>query len=361
MQPASTLEALGWTPAWANAFAAVAAADCVPARVLREHRGVFALALASGEALAEVSGRFRHRAQSREDFPAVGDWVVAEHPDPASRATIHAVLPRHSAFVRRGAGNRGEAQVVAANVDTVFLVSGLDGDFNPRRIERYLTLAYDSGAEPVIVLNKADLLDDLEAARQRTEAVAYGVPILPISATRGEGLEALRAALPPGSTGALLGSSGVGKSTLVNALLGREALSTAPVREDDSRGRHTTTHRELIALPGGAALIDTPGMRELQLVAGDASLEQAFDEIAERAAHCRFRDCAHTEEPGCAVRAALAAGELDPARYESYLRQRKEIRHHQVQQDVHLRLEERKRWQAIHRSLRFHHKRGDRG
>jgi ribosome biogenesis GTPase len=352
------LETIGWSPAWAGAFAASSDATGIPARVIREQRGVYALLSETGETLAEVSGRFHHRAQMRRDFPAVGDWVVAEQPDVSSRAVIHAVLSRRSAFVRRSAGTKTGEQVVAANVDTVFLVSGLDHDFNLRRIERYLTLAYDSGADPVIVLNKADLHDDPDHAIVQTEAVAYGVPILPVSAKSGSGLDALRKVLVPGTTGALLGSSGVGKSTLINALLGREALRTAAVREDDSKGRHTTTHRELIPLPGGAVLIDTPGMRELQLVGGDASLARSFDEIADLARRCRFRDCSHTGEPGCAVQAALSDGRLDMERYESYLRQRKEIRHHQIEQDIHLQIEEKKRWKAIHRSMKFHHKRG---
>ncbi len=360
-QPVSILNTFGWSSAWKDAFLVANEANGVPARIIREHRGVYSLVSEASETLAEVSGRFRHRAQTRQDFPAVGDWVVSEQPDRSSRAVIHSVLPRRSAFVRRWAGTKSEEQVVAANVDTVFLVSGLDHDFNPRRIERYLTLAYESGAHPVIVLNKADLHGDPEHARQQVQAVAYGVPILLVSAATHVGLDALRATLAPGTTGALLGSSGVGKSTLVNALLGQEALRTAAVREDDSRGRHTTTHRELISLPGGAMLIDTPGMRELQLIGNDTSLAQSFDEIAELAGQCRFRDCSHTGEPGCAVQAALADVRLDKARYESYLRQRKEMRRHQIEQDVHLQIEEKKRWQAIHRSMRFHHKRRERG
>ena len=355
-QPISSLNSLGWSLTWKHAFLEANEANGAPARVVREHRGVYALVSEAGGTLAEVSGRFRHRAQMPRDFPAVGDWVVAEQPAPSSHAVIHSVLPRRSAFVRWSAGAKSEDQVVAANVDTVFLVSGLDHDFNLRRIERYLTLAYESGAAPVIILNKADVHDDPDRARQQVEAVARGVPILLVSATAGLGLGALREALAPGKTGALLGSSGVGKSTLVNALLGHEALRTAAVREDDSRGRHTTTHRELISLPGGSVLIDTPGMRELQLVGDDASLARSFDEIVELAGQCRFKDCFHTEEPGCAVQAALADGRLDMERYESYLRQRKEIRHHQIEQDIHLQNEEKRRWKAIHRSMRFHHK-----
>lgn len=351
-----TLEQLGWTTAWENAFSRHAAAGYVPARVCREHRGVYAVIAETGERLAEVGGRFRHKAETRSDFPAVGDWVALEVPDAVSRCLIHAVLPRYSAFVRKAAGTQTAEQVVAANIDTVFLVSGLDRDFNPRRIERYLTLAYESGAEPVILLNKADLADNLEQVVRETQNLAYGVPVLALSAATGTGLEAVRDCLPPGATVALLGSSGVGKSSLVNALLGNPALKTAAVSEHDSRGRHTTTHRQLISLPNGAMLVDTPGMRELQLLADPASLGRAFDEIARLAASCRFRDCSHTGEPGCAVQAALAAGALAPDRYESYLRQLKEIRHHRIEQDVHLQIAEKNRWKAIHKSMRHHHK-----
>jgi ribosome biogenesis GTPase len=360
-QPISILNALGWSAAWANAFLALSNANHIPARVIREHRGVYALLSETGECLAEVSGRFRHQARTRQDFPAVGDWVASERPDELSRAIIHAVLPRYSAFARRTPGAKGEEQVVAANVDTVFLVSGLDHDFNPRRIERYLTLAYESGADPIVVLNKADLRTDPEEARLQADAVAYGVPVLLVSAMTGLGLEALRNSLKPGTTGALLGSSGVGKSTIVNALLGYDQLKTAAVSEFESRGRHTTTHRELIPLSGGAVLIDTPGMRELQLLAGDAALSRSFDEIAELAQSCRFHDCSHAGEPGCAVQAALTDGGLEMERYESYLRQLKEIRHHQVEQDVHLQIAENKRWKEIHRSMRHHHKRKNGG
>lgn len=351
-----SLDLVGWSPMLKNAFAPWADQGYIPARVCREHRGIYVVMTESRECLAEVSGRFWHSTGTRSDFPAVGDWVALSVPDELSRCMIHAVLPRHSAFVRKAAGSLSEEQIVAANIDTVFLVSGLDHDFNPRRIERYVTLAYESGAEPVIILNKADLAEDLEQARLATEGVAYGIPILSVSATNDMGLESMWAYLQPGATVALLGSSGVGKSSIVNALLGREALKTAAVREDDSHGRHTTTYRQLIPLPNGSVLIDTPGMRELQLIASGDAINSSFDEIAVLAASCRFRDCSHTEEPECAVQAALAAGELDRERYESYLCLRKEIRHHQMEQDIHLQRAEKNRWKAIHKSMRHHHK-----
>jgi len=352
------LEQVGWSPAWQNAFARHEGefAGAVAARVIREDYGAYKVMTATGERLAEVSGNFRHSAQERRDFPAVGDWVVLQVPDAHSTCVMHAVLPRVSAFVRKGAGRPPEEQVVAANIDTAFLVSGLDHNFNLRRMERYLTLAYESGADPVILLNKADCAQDIDWAREQAENIAYGIPVLVLSATQGLGLDAVWDFLKPGTTGALLGSSGVGKTSLINALLGVEAFRTAAVREHDSRGRHTTSFRQLIPLPNGAVLIDTPGMRELQLLAGEATINQAFDEIAEWAGSCRFRDCSHTGEPGCAVQAALATGELCPERYESYLRQRKEIRHHQIESDIHLKIAEQRKWKSIHKSLQHHPK-----
>ena len=343
---------LGWDPFWQQAFGPWAAQGCLPARVIEEHRGRYRIIAAQREMPAAVSGRLRHLARSRRDFPAVGDWVAAEMGNPAAGGIIHGVLPRRSAFMRRAAGPKTEEQLLAANVDTVFLVSGLDGDFKPRRIERYLTLACESGAAPVIVLNKAERCVDREAIRLLTEAVAGGVPILFASAVTGEGVEAIGDHLQPGMTGVLLGSSGVGKSTLINVLLGCEVLKTAPVRQADSRGRHTTTHRQLIQLPNGAMLIDTPGMRELQLLGEEESLGQSFGDIRELAEACRFRDCSHAGEPGCVVQQALADGALEPERYESYLRQQKELRHHQREQDIQLQIAEKRRWKSIHRSMR---------
>lgn len=350
------IEQVGWSPVWQNAFArhGVEFADAMPARVIRDHYGAYTVMSETGERLAEVSGNFRHSARGRSDYPAVGDWVVLQVPDAHSRCVIHAVLPRLSAFIRKGAGRTAEEQVVAANIDTAFLVSGLDNNFNPRRIERYITLAYESGADPVILLNKADCAMDAERARLEIESIAYGIPVLVMSATQGFGVDAIWAFLKPGSTGALLGSSGVGKTSLINALLGDDTFRTASVREKDSRGRHTTSYRQLIPLSNGAVLIDTPGMRELQLLAGDSTINRAFDEIAEWAESCRFKDCSHTGEPDCAVQAALATGELSLDRYESYLRQRKEIRHHQIESDIHLKIAEQRRWKAIHKSLQHH-------
>jgi ribosome biogenesis GTPase len=261
------------------------------------------------------------------------------------------VLPRRTAFVRKEALRKTAAQVVAANVDVVFLVSAYGNDLNPRRLERYLTAAWESGAQPVVVLTKSDLVDDPEAEAAPVEAVAFGVPVHVLSNVTGDGVEALDQYLAPGRTIALLGSSGVGKSTLVNRLAGRELLATREIRRD-GRGRHTTTHRELVPLPGGALLLDTPGMRELQLWAGEESLEGTFADIVELGARCRFNDCAHEREPGCAIRTALAAGTLDRARWLSYQKLQRELRALEIRQDGRLRMEARKERRRFARSMR---------
>ncbi len=318
------LAELGWHDFFSDLFEPYRRDGLSPARVVAQHRDMCLAAGENGELAAEVSGRFRHETKERSGYPAVGDWVAVE-PFAADRGLIHAVLERRSAFVRKTPGELTEAQVVAANIDTVFLVTGLDGDFNLRRIERYLTTAWDSGASPVIVLNKCDLCPDIAAVAAQVELIALGTPVLAVSARDGANLETLAGCLGPGKTAALLGSSGVGKSTIINRLLGAERQATAPVREADSHGRHTTSRRELIVLPGGGLLIDTPGMRELQLWADEESLTRAFGDIEKLAADCRFKDCRHEDEPGCAVRRAAGDGTLGPGRLESYLKQRGEI------------------------------------
>lgn len=319
------LASLGWNDFFADAFAQHAAKGLVPARVAQEHKHAFVLFSGEGEIAGEILGRLL-KSVRRADLPAVGDWVAIEHRPGGKRASIHAVLPRRTRFSRRAAGEREEEQIVAANIDSVFLLTGLDVDFNVRRIERYLALARGSGARPVIVLNKADACDDIPARLAEVRSVAADTLIHVVSARRGDGMEALAPHLAPGRTVALLGSSGVGKSTLVNRLLGSDRQTIGTVKEDDGRGRHTTTSRELILLPGGALLIDTPGMRELQLwdAAGDG-LHFVFPEVLELAARCRFGNCSHGSEPGCAVRAALGSGELSVERYASFEKLRKEI------------------------------------
>jgi ribosome biogenesis GTPase len=341
------LEALGWTPHFAEAFAPFRGEGVEPARVSLEHTHIYRVITPDGERLARVAGRLRHSAEGRADFPAVGDWVVLEQPASGGDARIRAVLPRTSHFARRAAGNPTEKQVVAANIDVVFLVSGLDQDFNPRRIERYLVTAWDSGASPVIVLNKADLVDDPAAWVRDVEPLAQGVPVLAVSARSADTVASLREHLGPGRTAALLGSSGVGKSSIANALIGEDVLRTREVRESDSRGRHTTTGRQLVLLPGGGILIDTPGMRELQLwEAGDA-VAGAFADIDALAEGCRFRDCRHAEEPACAVVAAVETGTLPAVRLESFRKLQAEQAHQATQQDERARLEQKRRWKVL--------------
>ncbi len=349
------LRHLGWNQTLEDAFHPFRERGLVPARVAREDRGRYLLLDGRRECPAVLAGRLRHEARRRSDLPAVGDWVAARA-GAAATAVIVAVLPRASAFLRKSAGEITEEQVVAANVDTVLLVSGLDGDFNLRRIERYLAAAWESGASPVIVLNKADLAGDLAARLAEVERVGMGVPVLALSALTGDGLAALAPWLGPGRTVALLGSSGVGKSTLVNALLGEARQATGAVREDDSRGRHVTTRRELVLLPGGGLLLDTPGLRELQLWGDDGGLAGAFPDVVALAADCRFRDCAHADEPGCAVRAAVERGALEPARLESWRKLGRELRRLEARQDPRARAEEETRWKLIARSIRRHPK-----
>jgi ribosome biogenesis GTPase len=262
------------------------------------------------------------------------------------------VLPRKSAFIRKSPFNETKPQVLAANVDVVFIVAGLDNDFNLRRIERYLTLGWESGAQPVVLLTKADLCDDVDARVAEVEAIAFGVPVHAVSAPRGDGVDTVRSYVPPGRTAGLLGSSGVGKSTLVNALVGHELLPTQPVRESDSEGRHTTTHRELVLLPEGGLVLDTPGMRELQLWDADEGIAATFDDVEALIAQCRFTDCSHGEEPGCAVREAIKEGTLDKERFESWEKLQRELDHLVTKQDGRARAEARKARRRFARSMR---------
>ena len=313
-----TLAALGWTDELDAAFTTYAERGFEPARIVAEHRGGFAVRCERDDRLAHVRGKLRED-ELFGGMPTVGDWVAVV--DAGERYAIEAVLPRRTKVSRKTPWLKSEEHVLAANVDTVFVVQGLDGDFNPRRLERYMATAWDSGAVPVVVLTKLDVGHDPELILE-AEAVAIGVPVHPVSNITGEGLEALDAYLFPGRTIVLLGSSGVGKSTLVNRLAGRELMKVGDLR-GDGRGRHTTRHRQLHALRNGSLLIDTPGLRELQIWEGD--LDRAFAEIGELAAQCRFNDCSHGTEPGCAIRAALADGTLDTPRWESFQKLQREL------------------------------------
>jgi len=341
------LEQYGWSAHFEAGLEQLGAGSGEPARIVAEHKSVYRVQTAERERTAALAGRLRREAAGEEGRPAVGDWILLLAPPGEGRALIHAVLPRRSALARKAAGRRTSPQVVAANLDTVFLVSSLNRDLNPRRIERYLTAIYEGGASPVIVLSKADLCDDVEGRRAEVEGAAVGVPVCALSTRTGEGMESLEPHLRPGRTVALVGSSGVGKSTLINHLLGEEVLAVREIREDDDRGRHATTHRQLLLLPQGALVIDTPGMRELGLADGEAGLRDAFAEIEELVGGCRFGDCRHESEPGCAVLRALEEGSLDPDRLESYRKLQRELAFQARQDDVRLRLAEQRRWKRI--------------
>lgn len=353
-----SLVSLGWNDRIAAAFAALDDPTLAPARVAREDRDRYLLLTGDGEVAGVLAGRLRHEAGSPVDLPAVGDWVGARIA-PGSPAVIAAVLPRSGAFVRGAVGGATAPQVVAANVDAVFVVAGLDVDFNPRRIERYLVAAWDGGAAPVLVLNKSDLAPEDDPRLDVLGTIAAGVPVVRISALQGTGVDALAPWLVAGSTVALLGTSGVGKSTLANALLGESRQATGPVRASDSRGRHTTTARELIALPGGALLLDTPGMRVLQLWSDEDSLGSAFPEIEALAAGCRFNDCSHAHEPGCAVLAAEADGSLPADRLAAWRKLQRELQWLERRRDALARIAEEARWRTISRSMK-HHPKADR-
>ena len=341
---------------WDEGFAVQVTEQDAVARVIEEQRGFYFLDDGSGEPprLAEISGRMRHEAKGRLQLPAVGDWVAFAPEGNGGKGTIEALLPRRSAFIRKAAGKDHGIQIVAANVDVVFLVTSLNAELSLRRIERYLTLAWESGARPVVILSKADRAGEHADLLREIEAVAVGVPVHVTSAKSGLGIDLLRGHLQPNLTGALLGSSGVGKSTLINALLGFERQATGEIRENDDKGRHTTTRRELVVLPGGGILIDTPGMRELQVADAGEGLLTAFDDVDALAAQCSFADCTHGPEPSCAVKAAVASGALDPARLESYHKLVREVRHRTVWESKRDGAEARKKEASLHKAVSKH-------
>jgi ribosome biogenesis GTPase / thiamine phosphate phosphatase len=347
------LDDLGWNESLAAAYELWRSRDDhVPARVAVEFNHLYRVYVDGAEVEAVVSGRLKHHAESRGELPAVGDWVVVRKRPDEDRASIVHVLPRHSRFSRKVAGSVTEEQVVAANVDVVFLVMSLDADFSPRRLERYLLLARESGADPVVLLTKPDLGADIAARTADVAAVAGLLPVHVLNPRSGDGAEVLRGYIARGRTCALIGSSGVGKSTIVNRLVGADVQKTRAVREADSKGRHTTTHRELVPVPGGGLLLDTPGMRELQLWAGGDAMDAAFDDVERHAAGCHFSDCRHRDEPRCAVKAAVAEGVLPALRLESYLQLHDELAHLARQQDQRALLEQKRRGRIGAKALR---------
>ncbi len=340
------LHSLGWNRFFEQQFNIIDIDKADPARIAMQHRTHYELIGAFGTLPGVVTGAFRHRTEPASGYPAVGDWVVATLEDNGAKAMIHAVLDRVSVFSRSGVtgGPRTEEQVAASNVDTVFLVSGLDSEFKQSRLERYLTAAWDSGATPVVVLNKADLCDNLEAVLNDVQQAAIGIDVHTVSARNGDGIDDLRQYFTEGRTVALLGSSGVGKSSIINCLLGEDRQAVTEVSDEASRGRHTTTARELIVLPDGGIIIDTPGMREFAPWRDDGSLQQTFGDIDALAEQCRFTDCRHVNEPGCAVSEALRSGLLDQRRLENYRKLQRELAYLERRKDIAAQRRETRVW-----------------
>ncbi|WP_448954325.1 ribosome small subunit-dependent GTPase A [Labrys neptuniae] len=345
------LETYGWSGTLQSAFLPHAASGLVPGRVIVQQRGLYRLITPFGELTASLAGRFAFTAGETE-HPAAGDWVAAAARPDEGAATIHHLLPRTTCFRRKAAGTGGTSQTIAANVDLALLLASLNADFNPRRLERYLAVTRESGTTPVIVLTKADACDDPAGPVAAAEAIALGAGVIAVSSQTGQGLDDVRRLILPGRTAVLLGSSGVGKSTLLNALAGKELMATQAIREDDARGRHTTTHRELVLLPGGGLVLDTPGMRELGLWDTDAGLSATFADIEELASQCRFRDCSHGGEPGCAIGAALRDGSLSEGRWLGYGKLQRELAHLDRREDPVARGEERRKWVRLNKDYR---------
>ncbi|HSI84163.1 MAG TPA: ribosome small subunit-dependent GTPase A [Candidatus Methylacidiphilales bacterium] len=351
----SRLALLGWNDQFAQLAAqqleGLEAQKHLIARVVEELRGYYTLHDGEKETLARIAGKLRHEAAQRIDFPAVGDWVTYSVRPGEKRATLHSVLPRLSKFSRQAAGDETEEQLLAANLNTVFIVTSLNRDLNARRLERYLTLVMQSGAAPVVILNKTDICDEVAAIAKLVRKTAGEAPVIPISALKGRGVEKLKPWLAAGQTVALLGSSGAGKSTLVNRLLGEDRQVVRDIRGTDDRGRHTTTSRHLFVLPGGGMVIDTPGLRELHMWDGEEGIAQAFTDVEEIALKCKFTNCRHEKEPGCAVQAARTAGKLSEGRFAGYQKLRSEIEAQKSREEKAAKVASRVHWRKLHQSV----------
>ena len=349
-----TLKEYGWNNIHEVNWEEINNEKCIPGRITLEHKKMYRVITTEGEWLSVCSGTMQYEATERRDFPAVGDWVAVEKMPGEERGIIHAILPRTSLFSRKVAGMTIAEQIIAVNIDIVFLVMSMNNDFNARRLERYLVATYDSGATPVVVLTKKDVCVNPSFYIEEAKSIALGAEIFGVSNVTGEGIDELTTLLKNNKTAALLGSSGVGKSSLMNAICGSEMMAVQDIREDDDKGRHTTTHRELVKIPTGGILIDTPGMREFQLWDNNESLDSGFQDINELANKCKFNDCQHSNEPGCAIRDALSIGALAKDRYSSYLKLQKELAFLERKMDRAAQVEERNKWKKVTKSMKNH-------
>ena len=347
-----SLEDWGWDDRWAAAFTAAPGRELLPARVFLEQRGLFGVVTTEGERSARVLGSLRHKTVDPADLPAVGDWIGVERVSGEKTLTVRHVLKRRTKLSRKAAGEALEEQVIAANLDAVFVITALNQDFNARRLERFMAVCRESGADPVILLNKLDACADPAPYLEEARAVASGAPVVALSAVTGAGTDELAEWIKPRHTIGFVGSSGVGKSTLVNRLLGTDHIRTFATRASDERGRHTTTHRQMFALPGGGILLDTPGMREMQFWDADQGLAKAFDEIDGLASACRFRNCGHDSEPGCAVKSGLETGAVTLERLESWRKLRRELKARAARVDPSAAAAEKRRVRAVNKAIK---------